>query len=423
MVRERLISLDVFRGLTIMLMTIVNNPGDWSHVYPPLLHANWYGCTPTDLVFPFFIFIMGVAIPFAMPEKQYNKTIFNKILVRSVRMFGLGLFFNFFGKISFFGLDGIPLLLIRLLITIAIGYALMGNFASKTKTALAFGILTIYFILAYGDFPAYEEVRIPGVLQRIAIVYFMVALLYLKTSLKYQIITLSSILLGYWAMMTLIPIPGIGAPNLNIGTNLASYLDHILLQKHVYHATKTWDPEGILSTLPAVGTGILGLLIGQLLQVRETQGRILKQLIGIGIGLIAIGLCWNTVFPINKSLWTSSYVLYTAGLATLILSLLYALIDIKNFKRGLKPFLVWGVNPMIVFFASQIIPQALSIILIANPNNKSENITLYGYYYEFGIVPYFKNPLNASLASAIVYAVFWTLVLWILYQNKWFIKV
>src|SRR5690606_35881335 len=149
MVRERLISLDVFRGLTILLMTIVNNPGDWGNVYPPLLHAQWHGCTPTDLVFPFFVFIMGVSIPLAMPGKLYNRDTFNKISIRSLRMLGLGIFFNFFGKIQLFDLDGISLLIGRLIITIAVGYALMGSFSSKLKTILAFSILFIYFFLAY----------------------------------------------------------------------------------------------------------------------------------------------------------------------------------------------------------------------------------------------------------------------------------
>jgi len=423
MTRERLISLDVFRGLTILLMTIVNNPGDWGNVYPPLLHAEWHGCTPTDLVFPFFIFIMGVAVPLAMPDKFYDGTTFNKILVRSLRMLCLGIFFNFFGKIQLFGLEGIPLLIGRLAITIAVGYALMGSFSSKIKNILAFSILFIYLFLAYSGIEAYSDVRLPGVLQRIAIVYFVVSLLYLKTSQKTQIITGIVLLLGYWAMMTLIPVPGIGESNLDKGTNLASWLDSVLLKGHMYRGTVTWDPEGILSTIPSIVNGIIGLLIGQLLQTDTIKIQKAQKMGIIGTILIFFGLIWDIIFPINKSLWTSSYVLYTTGLATVVLTVLYYTIDIANYKKGFKPFLIWGVNPMIVFFTSQIIPQALVMIEFQNPHNPSEKINLLNYLYTFGIAPFFSNPMTASLAGALVYVGIWTFILWIFYKNKLIFKV
>ena len=423
MVRERLISLDVFRGLTILLMTIVNNPGDWGHVYPPLLHAEWHGCTLTDLVFPFFVFIMGVAVPLAMPDKKYDDTTFNKILVRSLRMLCLGIFFNFFSKIQLFGLDGIPLLIGRLIITIAIGYALMGNFRSKVKNILAFSILLVYLFLAYSGIEAYHDVRLPGVLQRIAIVYFVVSLLYLKTSQKTQIITGAVLLLGYWAVMTLIPVPGIGVANLEKGTNLASWLDNILLEGHMYRGTLTWDPEGILSTIPSIVNGIIGLLIGQLLQREITKNQKAIKMAVAGIALIIGGLLWNIVFPINKSLWTSSYVLYTTGLATTFLSVLYYVIDITECKKGFKPFLIWGVNPMIVFFTSQIIPQALVMIQFKNPHNPEQQINLLDYLYSFGIAPFFSNPMAASFAGALIYVGIWTFILWIFYKNKLIFKV
>ena len=423
MLRERLISLDVFRGLTILLMTIVNNPGDWGHVYSPLLHADWHGCTPTDLVFPFFIFIMGVAVPLAMPDKKYDNTTFNKILIRSLRMLCLGIFFNFFGKIQLFGLDGIPLLAGRLIITIAVGYALMGSFSSKVKNILAFSILFIYLFLAYSGIEAYQDVRLPGVLQRIAIVYFVVSLLYLKTTQKTQIITGIVLLLAYWALMTLIPVPGIGAANLEKGTNLASWIDSILLKGHMYRGTITWDPEGILSTIPSIVNGIIGLLIGQLLQLQQPKTEIAKRMAVIGVALIIGGLLWSIVFPLNKSLWTSSYVLFTTGLAATFLSLLYYIIDIADYKKGFKPFLIWGVNPMIVFFSSQIIPQALIMIEFQNPHNTAEKINLLNYLYRFGIAPLFSNPMTASLAGALVYVAIWTFILWIFYKNKLIFKV
>ena len=423
MTRERLISLDVFRGLTILLMTIVNNPGDWGNVFPPLLHAEWHGCTPTDLVFPFFIFIMGVAVPLAMPDKIWDKNTFNKILVRSLRMFCLGIFFNFFSKIQLFGLEGILLLIGRLTITIAVGYALMGSFSSKVKNILALSILFIYLFLAYSGIDAYHDVRLPGVLQRIAIVYFVVSLLYLKTNQKTQLITGVILLLGYWAAMTLIPVTGVGASNLEKGTNLASWIDSILLKGHMYRGTVTWDPEGILSTIPSIVNGIIGLLVGQMLLREISKTKKAHKMAIIGVALIIGGLLWNIVFPINKSLWTSSYVLYTTGLATTFLAILYYVIDIANYKKGFKLFLIWGVNPMIVFFASQIIPQALVMIEFQNPNNPEEKINLLAYLYSFGIAPFFSNPMAASLAGALVYVAIWTFILWIFYKKKLIFKV
>lgn len=423
MVRERLISLDVFRGLTILLMTIVNNPGDWGNVYPPLLHAHWNGCTPTDLVFPFFIFIMGVAVPLAMPEKKYDETTFNKILIRSLRMFCLGIFFNFFGNIQLFGLDGIPLLIARLAITIAVGYALMGSFSNRLKNILAFSILFLYLILAYGGFEDYQDVRLPGVLQRIAIVYFVVSLLYLKTPRRTQIIAGIVLILGYWAIMTLVPVPGFGEANLERGTNLSAWLDNVVLKGHMYYETKTWDPEGILSTLPSIVNGIIGILIGQILQLNVTKIQKAQRMGMMGTALIFLGLIWDLVFPINKSIWTSSYVLYTTGLATVCLTALYYIIDIAGYKKGFKLFVIWGVNPMIVFFASQIIPQALVMIRFSNPSNPQEQTNLLDYLYRFGIAPLFSNPMTASLAGALTYVAIWTFILWIFYRNKLIFKV
>jgi len=423
MTKERLISLDVFRGFTILLMTIVNNPGSWAAIYPPLAHAEWHGCTPTDLVFPFFIFIMGSAIPFAMPTKQFDYAVFNKIIVRSLRIFCLGLFLNYFSRIELLGLEGISLLLLRLMITFAVAYALLGNFSLKIKTYLVFGIFAILLILAYSQIEAFQDVRIPGVLQRIGIVYFFVSLLYLKTNLKTQLLVAASILLGYWIVMAFVPVPGFGAANFEKGTNLAAWLDNLVLKGHLWSYSKTWDPEGILSTVPAVATGILGMFIGQILNLKIQQTEILKKIAVVGFALLLTGLLWSLLFPINKSLWTSSYVLYTAGIATICLTLLYWIIDVLNYKKWIKLFLIWGVNPMIVFFFSGIIPRVLSAIKIKNPEIATEKINLQSYIYNHNIVPLFSNPLDASLTYALVYAVFWSFILWIFYKNKMIFKV
>ena len=423
MTKDRLISLDVFRGLTILLMTIVNNPGSWATVYPPLLHSEWHGCTPTDLIFPFFIFIMGAAISFAMPTKSYDNTTFNKIFTRSLRMICLGIFFNFFGKIQLFELEGIPLLIERLLISAAIGYALMGNFNAKLKTYLAVSLFVIYLALAYSGIEAYKNVRLPGVLQHIGIVYFIASLLYLKTTQKTQLLIAIGILLGYWAIMTLIPAPGFEITNLEKGTNLAAWIDNTLLKGHLWEYSITWDPEGILSTIPAIATGIIGLLIGQLLNSPLLKTKKAKKMALIGITLIISGLLWNIIFPINKALWTSSFVVYTAGLATFILSILYYFIDISDYKKGTKLFLIWGVNPMIVFFLSEIVPQAMVMVSLPNPKIPTEQTNLYNYLYVAGVEPFFNNPMTASLIFALLYVGMWSILLAYFYKKKMYFKV
>jgi len=423
MPKERLTSLDVFRGFTIILMTIVNNPGSWGSIYPPLEHAEWNGCTPTDLVFPFFIFIMGTAVPFAMPNKSFDSTTFNKILVRSLRIFCLGLFLNFFSRLDFLGLEEMPLLVEKLILTFLVAYALLGNFSAKIKTILAFSIFGILFFLAYSGIPAYQDVRIPGVLQRIALVYFFTSLLYLKSNMKTQIIVAAILLLGYWALMTLVPVPEFGAANLEKGTNLGAYIDELFLKNHMYSQTKTWDPEGLLSTIPAIASGIIGMLIGQLLNLPTSKIEIVKKMSFVGLGLVVLGLIWSIKFPINKSLWSSSYVLYTAGLGTICLTLLYYIIDVAHYSKWTKLFLVWGVNPMVVFFFSGILPRVLTMVKVNHPELPGEKLGFQSYFYNYGIVPLFENPLNASLAFALFYAAFWSVILWILYQNKLFYKV
>jgi predicted acyltransferase len=423
MIKERLISLDVFRGFTILLMVIVNNPGSWGHIYAPLEHAEWHGSTPTDLVFPFFIFIMGTAIPFAMSAKQFDLIVFNKIIVRSFRIFCLGLFLNYFSRIELFGLKGVSLLIFRLIITFGLAYALLGNFNLKVKTYLVSGIFTILIFLAYSQIEAYQDVRILGVLQRIGVVYFFTSLLYLKTNQKMQLLIASFILVSYWLLMAFVPVPGFGEANFEKGTNLAAWLDNLVLNGHLWAYSKTWDPEGILSTLPAIATGIFGMYIGQILNLQIPKIEIAKKTVIIGIALVITGLIWNIVFPINKSLWSSSYVLYTAGIATLCLTLLYYIIDVSSYKKWTKFFLIWGVNPMIVFFFSGVIPRVLSSIKVQNPEVTAEQINLQNFIYTYEIVPLFNNPLNASLAFALLYALLWSVILWVFYKNKLIFKV
>ncbi|MEZ7499585.1 DUF5009 domain-containing protein [Flavobacterium sp. Arc3] len=423
MKNDRIISVDILRGMTILLMIIVNNPGNWGAVYTPLLHAKWNGCTPTDLVFPTFIFVLGIAIPLAMPKKTWNQETFIKIITRTLRIISLGLFLNFFSKIFIFSDNQILLLFVRLSITILVGYALLGNFNPKVKLLLAVSIFTILLFLAYSGIESFNDVRLPGVLQRIGIVYLIATVIYLKTELETQIGITIALLIGYWALLTIVPVPGIGTANYNEGTNLSSWLDSFLLEGHMYGATKTWDPEGILSTLPAIATALIGLIIGKLILTNESKIKIIKKMAAIAFVLTTTGLLWSFVFPLNKSLWTSSYVLYSAGIALFILAVLHYITEVKGAKKGFFFFLIWGVNPMIVFFLSGILPRALGMITFPNPENADAKISVLSYAYQFWINPNFDNEKSASLTYALLYASLWSLLLWFFYKKKLFFKV
>lgn len=407
----------------MMLMTIVNNPGDWGNVYAPLLHAEWHGATPTDMVFPFFVFIMGTAMPFSTNENSgIDGSNFLKILTRSLRIFNLGLFLNFFSKIKIGYLEGTPLVLLKLIISILVAYVLLGNFKPKVKLYSAIGLFVLMIGLCFSGIETYTSVRIPGVLQRIGIVYFFAALIFLGLDFRKQLIAGSTLLLGYWAAMALIPIPGQTTGqttgNYEIGTNLAAWLDNYLLPGHLWATSKTWDPEGILSTFPAIVTALLGIWTGKLLQNKGSES--FKWLIGLGFALIVAGKVWGLVFPINKALWTSSYVLFAGGCAMVVLAAVEVIFKSGKPKGLVKFLIMWGVNPMIVFYGSGIIPRALNAIKI--PSGE-ESLVLLEYFYEKTLVPIFNNPMNSSLAYAISYVAFWSVILYFLDRRKLVFKV
>ncbi len=422
--KSRLVSLDVLRGLTIMLMTIVNNPGDWGHVYAPLLHAEWHGCTPTDLVFPTFLFIVGVSVVFASPNKDSGPSAIQKIGTRTLRIFCLGLFLSFWSKINIGGTEGLALLALRLAFTLLIVIALFSEYHPKRQFYVALAVFVSMMTAAFGGFSDFETVRIPGVLQRIAVVYLIISLLYLHSGWQAQALTGLLLLVGYWAIMTLIPVPGMGTPNLDKGTNIAAWLDNLLLPGHLWVTSKTWDPEGILSTLPAIATGIAGLLTGALLRANLSVTEKWRYLFIGGVLGIAAGLAWHVVFPMNKALWTSSFVLYTAGIALAVLAILYFFIDVKGVNGWTKLFVIFGVNPMVVFFFSGIIPRVLSSIKVAHPLDPSQAaMGLQTFLYKFYLEPHFSDPKNASLAYALIYLSFWFLILYILFKRKLIFKV
>ncbi len=361
---NRLLSLDVFRGMTVAAMILVNNPGDWGYVYAPLLHAHWHGCTPTDLIFPFFLFIVGVSIAFAMGRNQPSVL---KIIKRSAILFGLGLFLNLYPKFDF------------------------------------------------------ANVRIPGVLQRIALVYLVCSLVFIKTSRNTQIITTITLLIAYWLLMTLVPVPGVGYANLEPTTNLGAWVDrNLLTTAHLWKSAKVWDPEGLFSTIPAIGTGLLGVLTGQWLRREKPVAEKMAWLFLSGNALILGGLIWNEFFPINKSLWTSSFVLYAGGWAMVSLAACYWLIDVQGYRRWTTPFVAFGVNAITVFFLSGIIPRTLALFKIQTPEGPV-NSQLWMQRNWVGI--WFNNPYNASLAGALTFITIWFVILYVMYKNDIIIKV
>ena len=387
-----------------MMMTIVNNPGDWGHIYAPLEHAAWNGCTPTDLVFPFFLFIVGVSV--SLNAGQIVPV--TKIISRTLSLLLLGWFLSFFAKIHVGDWTGVSSLIVRLAATGLVTVIFFTDYARKLYVLLALFILSL--VLAFGGFDDFANVRLPGVLPRIALVYAVLASLQGRVAARGLVFLSLLFLISYWAIMNYVPVPGIGAANLHEGTNLAAYVDNYLLPGHLWSVTKTWDPEGILSTIPAFATGIMGMLAGLYFR---TQTRLLAM---AGLFCIVLGAVWDLYFPINKALWTSSFVLYTAGWAIVLLCLLYWLVDVQLSKAWTKPFVIFGVNPMLVFFFSGIIPRALNMVEI-------EGIGLSAFLQDFLFASRITDPYLASLAGALCYLLIWYMILQFFYRRGRVFKV
>jgi predicted acyltransferase len=403
-IKNRILSLDVFRGITVMMMTIVNNPGDWGHIYAPLEHAAWNGCTPTDLVFPFFLFIVGVSVSIS----QSGTIPLSKILTRTLSLLLLGWFLSFFSKIHVLDWSGTSLLVVRLLATTIITLLFFTDYPRKLYVSLALFALAI--LLAFGGFEDFANVRLPGVLPRIAFVYALLAMLHGRISVRGLLLLSLLFLIAYWSLMTYMPVPGIGAGSLQEGRNLAAYVDNYLLPGHLWSVTKTWDPEGILSTIPAFSTGILGMLAGMYFR---SQTRLLAT---AGLFCIVLGAVWDLSFPINKALWSSSFVLYTGGWAIVLLCLLYWFVDVQHFAGWTKPFVIFGVNPMLVFFFSGIIPRALNMLEV-------EGKGLTAYLQDVLFASRISDPFLASFAGAFTYLLIWFLILRFFYQRARIFKV
>ena len=366
---RRIVSLDAFRGITIAAMILVNNPGSWSHIYPPLGHAEWHGWTPTDLVFPFFLFIVGTAICSAIGRRLDAGTARASILLRALR-----------------------------------------------RSAILFGLG-----LVLSGFPDYElaTMRIPGVLQRIAVCYLLATILFLWTRPRQQVWIAAGCLLLYWPLMTLVPVPGQEAPSIDQqGASLAAYVDRWLMGVHLWKAD--YDPEGVLSTIPALVTVLLGIAAGQVLCSSRTAQAKTRRLLIWGCPLIVTGYVWDWYFPINKALWTSSFVVFTGGLAFCGLALCHWLFDVQNRERLAHPLVVYGRNAITVFVLSGLLARLLGGVV--EVQTEAGPVALKIWIYE-NLLATWLSPINASLAYAISWVLGWYVVLALMYRRGIVIKI
>ncbi|MBK7704725.1 MAG: DUF5009 domain-containing protein [Acidobacteria bacterium] len=427
--QNRLVALDVFRGMTIAGMVLVNNPGTWSAIYGPLQHAPWHGITPTDYIFPFFLFIVGVAIPIALGKRLAEGVtgkVYWKILSRAAIIFALGLFLPAFPIINLGESDisNVSKLVLMLATMGAVFFWLIGRnreaLASLLFLVIAF--LGFYFTGSKVPFINVETLRIPGVLQRIAVCYAIVSILFLHFSWKRLTIIGVGALLVYWFLMTWIPVPGCEVTTIdNKACNLAAWLDiKIFTENHVWRSAKVFDPEGILSTIPACVTTISGVLTGMWLKTEKSDTEKVGGLFFFGVVLCAVGYCWNFWFPYNKALWTSSYVAYTSGLALCFLGFCYWLIDIKGYTKWTKPFVIFGMNALALFVFSGLLARVLGILKVTGPEGTAINVQK--WIFDTLFLP-LASPINASLAFAVSYIVFWLFLMWLLYRKKIWIKV
>ncbi len=361
--KNRIIAVDIFRGLTIVLMILVNTPGTWSKVYAPFLHAKWHGYTPTDLVFPFFLFIVGTSIVFAYQNKEASGRTYRKISIRTLKLIGLGLFLGAF----------------------TISFPFIKEFAA---------------------------IRFPGVLQRIGVVFFFAAILFLNLNWKKLVAVSFVLLVGYWLLMTLIPVEGVVSTLERAPNNLANYLDVKVFGTHNYKPD--YDPEGLLSTLPAIVSSLLGIFTGLVLASKREDK--IKPMLILGASFLALGHLWDLAFPINKALWTSSFVLVTAGWANLFLALIYFLTDVKQIKFG-SIFRYAGANAIVVYFLSSFVTKLFYSITVDGET------TLHGWLFNTIYVHDFMPMELSSLLYGLTVVAFYCLLAYVMYKRKIFVKV
>ena len=374
---ERIQSLDFFRGLTIALMILVNNNGDFRNTYWPFLHSEWNGWTPTDLVFPFFVFIVGVSMVYSFRSRLARGDSRGAILKHALK---------------------------RAVILFAIGVFIVNSFPDHYNPA---------------------HIRIYGVLQRIAICYLVAAVFVLWTDVEGKIAAIAVCLIGYWILMRYVPVPGFGVPTRDIplldpNRNWVAWLDRKLLMGHLYEGVR--DPEGLLSTMPAIGTVLFGVLTGELLRSKVSALAKTAWMLILGVIGLAAGEFFNMWFPINKKLWTSSYVLFTAGFALVVLALCYWVLDVRKLRgRWTMPVLVFGMNAIAAYTLSEMLAAGLgSWILKLNVGTEvSMQDVIYHRLFAFGGL---STP-NTSLAYALAFVLVCWIVMWVLWRKKIFLKV
>ena len=369
---QRLVSLDVFRGATIAGMFIVNTPGSWDHAFPQLLHADWNGWTYTDTIFPFFLFIVGVSMAFSFSRRLTEGADRGILLLHTLRraaiIFGLGLALN-----------------------------------------------TLSFFLFHRS-----QVRIPGVLQRIGVCFFFAALIYVLFGRRGLFPAAAVLLAVYWALMTFVPVPGYGTGRLDVEGNLAAYLDRAILGTHTWKHKPGWDPEGVLSTIPAIATMLFGILAGEWLRSARDWKVKLTGLMAAGAIAFSLGLLWGTSFPINKSLWTSSYSLLMSGLAAVCLAICIWIVDLKGWKAWSAPFQWLGMNAIALFVLSTLGTLLLLWIKIEGPDGKKRS--LYGTI-DRTVFDHFADARIGSFLFALTWCALLTAVAGVLYRKRLFVKV
>ena len=375
----RLLSLDVFRGATIAGMMMVNNPGAWNYIYPPFRHASWNGWTFTDLIFPFFLWIVGVAMTFSFSKRVEQGADRSKLLMhafqRAVVIFAIGLFLN-----------GFP-----------------------------FGLL-------FGHQFSWAAIRIPGVLQRIGICYFIASLIVLYTGIVWQIRWTVIFLVVYWILVKAVPVPGFGAGVLEPMGSLAWYIDSTVLSGHTWSGAPApgFDPEGILSTLPAIATTLFGVLTGHFIRSERTPEEKTAWMFVYGSALMFAGLVMDNWLPINKNLWTSSYTVFMAGIALNIFAMCYWLIDVKGSKGWTKPFQIYGLNAISMFALAGLIGRLTTIWKVSGPDGSL--ISLKTWYYQLLFVP-IGDPMIASFLHSVAFMLGLYVIAYVMYRFNVIIKV
>ncbi len=369
---NRFLALDIFRGATIALMVIVNTPGTWSYVYGPLRHAEWHGCTLTDLVFPFFLFIIGVAMRFSFDKYDICKygPLFNKIIFRTITIFSIGLLLNAFP-----------------------------------------------FIRQNWDWSSF---RILGVLQRIALAYFFASFIVLRLDVKGLVKISFFILVGYWLLLMSYGFYS-GQDPYSLKYNLILVIDSFLLgENHLYGGTGIqFDPEGLLSTIPSIVTILIGFLVGTMIKTTNDHQDNIQRMLVLGSLLIITGWLWSFGFPINKQLWTSSYVLYTAGIAIILLSGMIWMADIKKIDWWTKPFVILGSNAIFLYVLSSL---WVKILLKISFELDGKIVSGYFYLYKTIFQPIAGN-INGSLFFAISHVLMFLLILTWMHRKKIFIRI